>query len=436
MFERRRHALVAGLLLLAVAAVLTAVVAAERTDSVLQRVDDRWLGWMVEIRTPWLTRVAEVFSVLGGPVVMVPLRLAVIGALAWQRRWLQFGAFLGAVVTSELCIGPLKAVIDRPRPPGSLIATDSPSFPSGHAIAGSVTAIGLVVVLVPAGSRRMRWTIVAAAFATADGDEPDVPRRPLAERRRRRRRASAPVSPSSGRPRSSSERDRRRAMSPAGGATRSARLATLLRVASIVLVGLGLAAVVALHLLRPELGAAGDRISEYAIGPYAPLMTVAFVSIGAGILALAWPLSCAGGRWSRAVPAALVVAGTAMVTRRDLPHRRRPLRRPRRRRAQPGVGARHDRPDRRRAGLVARALPARTTSAAVLAVVAAVLGIVSPVLHRSSWTGVSQRLLWLALLAWLIVTACRSTPTSRNGVSGPAVAAESPTERAQHAGSR
>ncbi len=115
MFARRRHALVAGLLLLAVAAVLTAVVAAERAESLVQRVDDRWLGWMVAIRAPWLTRVAEVFSVLGGPVVMVPLRLAVIGALAWQRRWLQFGAFLGAVITSELCIGPLKAVIDRPR---------------------------------------------------------------------------------------------------------------------------------------------------------------------------------------------------------------------------------------------------------------------------------------------------------------------------------
>ncbi len=105
---------------------------------------------MTEIRTPWLTRVARVLSVLGGPLVMVPLRLVVIGALAWRRRWLQLGAFLGAVVTSELCIGPLKALIDRPRPPGAMIATDSSSFPSGHAIAASVTAIGLVVVLVPA----------------------------------------------------------------------------------------------------------------------------------------------------------------------------------------------------------------------------------------------------------------------------------------------
>ena len=414
MFERRRHALVAGLLLLAVAAVLTAVVAAERADSVLQRVDDRWLGWMVEIRTPWLTSVAEVFSVLGGPVVMVPLRLAVIGALAWQRRWLQFGAFLGAVVTSELCIGPLKAVIDRPRPPGSLITTDSPAFPSGHAIAGSVTAIGLVVVLVPAGSRRMRWTIAAALFATLMA----MSRTYLGAHWLSDVVAGVCIGTGAAVVWAAAlelARGRRQATVAAGGAPRSAHV---LRIASIVLVCLGLAAVVALHLLRPELGAAGDRISEYAIGPYAPLMTVAFVSIGAGILALAWPLSCAGGRWSRAVPAALVVAGIAMAL------------------------AGLFRTDADRSGVLADAVHSRASAlatialigvalawslgrlprhvpTAVLAIVAAVLGIVSPVLHRSSWTGVSQRLLWLALLAWLIVTACRLTPTSRTGVSGP-----------------
>lgn len=164
MFERRVHALIAGSVLLAVALTLTIAVVADRTDSMLQAADDRWLAWMRDIRTPWLTRVAEAMSVLGGPLVIVPLRLTVIGALAWRRRWLQLGAFLGATVASELCIGPLKAIIDRPRPLGASV-TDSSSFPSGHAIASSVTAIGLVIVLVPASSRRTAWTILAASFA-------------------------------------------------------------------------------------------------------------------------------------------------------------------------------------------------------------------------------------------------------------------------------
>jgi hypothetical protein len=41
----------------------------------------------------------------------------------------------------------------------------------------------------------------------------------------------------------------------------------------------------------------------------------------------------------------------------------------------------------------------------VLAVLGAILGAVSPFLHHSSWTGASQRLLWLTLLLWLILTA-------------------------------
>ena len=98
---------------------------------------------------------------------MVPLRLAIVAVLALRRRWLQAAAFLGAVVTSELCIGPLKALTDRPRPPDPLVDTNSASFPSGHAIAASVTALGLVVVLVPPGRRRTRWTVAAALFAAA-----------------------------------------------------------------------------------------------------------------------------------------------------------------------------------------------------------------------------------------------------------------------------
>jgi undecaprenyl-diphosphatase len=166
MFERRLHALVTGAVLLAVAAGVTVVIAADRTGSILQAPDERWLSWMTDIRTPWLTRIARVMSVLGGPLVMVPLRLVVVGALAWRHRWLQLGAFLGATITSELCIGPLKALIERPRPPAGLVSTHSASFPSGHAIASSVTAIGLVVVLVHAADRRTRWTVVAASFAT------------------------------------------------------------------------------------------------------------------------------------------------------------------------------------------------------------------------------------------------------------------------------
>jgi membrane-associated phospholipid phosphatase len=43
--------------------------------------------------------------------------------------------------------------------------TSAASFPSGHAIAGAVTAVGLVLVLAPPGPARWRWEVRAVVFA-------------------------------------------------------------------------------------------------------------------------------------------------------------------------------------------------------------------------------------------------------------------------------
>jgi membrane-associated phospholipid phosphatase len=165
MFHRRVHAIVVGVVLLAIATSMAIVIGLDPTGSILQPPDDRWLAWMIDIRTAWLTDLAKAVSFVGSVRVIAPVRLAILAVLAVRRRWLQAGAFLGAVVTSELCTGPLKALIDRPRPPDPLVDTSSASFPSGHAIAASVTALALVVVLVPPGRRRTRWTVAAALFA-------------------------------------------------------------------------------------------------------------------------------------------------------------------------------------------------------------------------------------------------------------------------------
>ncbi|MET0909142.1 MAG: DUF998 domain-containing protein [Ilumatobacteraceae bacterium] len=421
MFERRLHALVAGSALLAVALVLTIVVAADRTGSVLQAADDRWLAWMREIRTPWLTRIARVMSVLGGPLVMAPLRLLVIGALAWRRRWLQFGAFLGATVASELCIGPLKALIDRPRPPWSLVGTDSPSFPSGHAIASAVTAIGLVVVLVPAASRRTRWTVVAALFALLMA----MSRTYLGAHWASDVIAGACIGTglavvwSAG---LEMERARRRRAVGRDAAPDPTTLARSARTASLALLGIGLVCIVALHVLRRDLPPAGHRISEYAIGPYGALMAVAFVAIGLGLLAFGAAIAASTrDRPSALVAAAVAVAGLGMIASGVW-------------RTDPGRSG--TTPDAIHSAASAFATLVLIVAAlgwsvvphrdrhrpdvgAVLAVLAAVLGALSPALHRSSWTGISQRLLWLTLLTWLMVTAWRLTPPGRLDVRDP-----------------
>ena len=83
-------------------------------------------------------------------------------------------------------IGTLKALYDRPRALGSLVETSSASFPSGHAVAASVTAVAAVIALVPEGPRRYRWGAAAVAFSSLMGLSRDLPGSALALGRGRR----------------------------------------------------------------------------------------------------------------------------------------------------------------------------------------------------------------------------------------------------------
>jgi undecaprenyl-diphosphatase len=162
--EPRRGLWVSAALL--VGAVLVGVlVALPATRPAVQAVDDAASTAAGHVRSGPVTALSVGLSWLGSAAVNWPLRAAAVLLIAWRRHWLRLGAFVLAVVASELCIGPLKAGYDRPRPPGALIDTSAASFPSGHAIASAVTAVGLVLVLAPPGPARWRWEVRAVAFA-------------------------------------------------------------------------------------------------------------------------------------------------------------------------------------------------------------------------------------------------------------------------------
>jgi membrane-associated phospholipid phosphatase len=161
--DTRRGLVVSGSLL-GGALLVGLLVVLPATAPVVQAVDDRvweFSGWMANDPT---TAVATALSWLGGAEVNWPLRGAALLLLAWRRHWLRAAAFTLAVVTSELFIGPVKSLTDRARPPGALIETTAASFPSGHAIATAVTAVGLVLVLAPPGPSRWRWEVRAVVF--------------------------------------------------------------------------------------------------------------------------------------------------------------------------------------------------------------------------------------------------------------------------------
>lgn len=164
MLVNSRRALHLAAALLTGAVLLGALLALPATEPGLQRVDDAVLRW-VDVGVPGAVGLAEALSLIGGVWVTWPIRIAAAGVLALQRRWLQLTAFVLAVVSSEVLIGVLKSAYARPRPPGGLIETSGLSFPSGHAIAGAVTAVGIVVCLLPPGRRRYAWELRAVGFA-------------------------------------------------------------------------------------------------------------------------------------------------------------------------------------------------------------------------------------------------------------------------------
>jgi membrane-associated phospholipid phosphatase len=164
----RRDVAVTALLVVATA-VLFVLVAMPATRHHVQRLDTAFLHRMVAIRSGPLTAVAKALNLLGLTYVTLPVRLLVAGYLAVKRRWWHFAAFVSAVVLSEICIGILKALYDRMRPPHSLVHTSGASFPSGHAVAASVTVVAAVIALCPEGPRRYRWGVLAATFALLMG---------------------------------------------------------------------------------------------------------------------------------------------------------------------------------------------------------------------------------------------------------------------------
>jgi membrane-associated phospholipid phosphatase len=160
----RRRVLMTGVVLCALGIVVTLLVAIGAVWSVVQSIDNWWYRVMVDLRSAPFVNFSKVLSVAFGTAIDWPIRAVVTLIIALRRHWLALMSWLVTVGVSELCIGPIKTVIDRPRPPGSLIATSAASYPSGHAIASAVTAIGIVMALTT-GRRRLQWMIIAVVIA-------------------------------------------------------------------------------------------------------------------------------------------------------------------------------------------------------------------------------------------------------------------------------
>lgn len=161
----RSVALAVALFVVAIVGAASLLAAPDRRPW-FQDLDTAWRNLMLDHRSPWLVDIAEVLSVVGSAWVTLPLRIGISIVLAVRRRWAQFGAFVSAIAASQILVGGVKAIVDRPRPSAGLVDAYGSSFPSGHAVAAAVTAFGVVIAFLPRGTRRWHWIVGATLVAT------------------------------------------------------------------------------------------------------------------------------------------------------------------------------------------------------------------------------------------------------------------------------
>jgi membrane-associated phospholipid phosphatase len=155
----------AGLGILAAGLGITGLVALRQTRAGLQRIDDRWYELIQRSRTAPRMAASRILDVGFGTTLDWSARVAVTVLLMRRRRWRTLAGWGATIALSEVCIGPIKSAIGRPRPLHPLTKTSESSYPSGHAIAAAATGPGIVLALLPPSPGRQRALSGAVALA-------------------------------------------------------------------------------------------------------------------------------------------------------------------------------------------------------------------------------------------------------------------------------
>jgi undecaprenyl-diphosphatase len=123
--------------------------------------EQRWLEWMRDIRTPTLDHLAHVFNWLGRGIGRAFVLVAAGVPLIVRRRWEALVAFALTEAVTPTISSIVKALVGRPRPPDGLVHPSGSSFPSGHVSFAATTLVAVVVLYTAPGPRRALWWSLA-----------------------------------------------------------------------------------------------------------------------------------------------------------------------------------------------------------------------------------------------------------------------------------
>ena len=129
-------------------------------------VDHRLALWFDQHATPAVTRVAEVITFAGAPILLTTVSITVALILAHRMAWYRLTAFVLTIGGGALLNVALKLLFHRPRPifDHPLIQASGYSFPSGHMI-GAVLFYGFLAVTVATQVNPWRWRALAPLLA-------------------------------------------------------------------------------------------------------------------------------------------------------------------------------------------------------------------------------------------------------------------------------
>ena len=167
----RRALITSSIVGLCSAAIFAVILWSVLAHSGLTGADLRAATFVADHRVAWLTTVMRVVTWLGSSVFIIPLGLAVGGAL-WLRRHTWFPllmmavGFLGAAGLYDI----VKPAVGRARPPAALQVggpDEGWSFPSGHATQ-TIAFYGMVAIVLIASyaPRRRLFFAIGAVVVT------------------------------------------------------------------------------------------------------------------------------------------------------------------------------------------------------------------------------------------------------------------------------
>jgi membrane-associated phospholipid phosphatase len=157
-------------LLLAVVTLAGAFLVSERTSWL--RVGDRADTWVLrliaEVRTPWLTDVADAIKAAGSSWAVTVIGLSVVALTMIFRRWRHLLVFLGSLFFLEIVGQWIYSSLTRPRPHGITIigSWGGYSAPSPPVATLTIVLIGAVYCLVVPGRPRTYAKIAVAVVVT------------------------------------------------------------------------------------------------------------------------------------------------------------------------------------------------------------------------------------------------------------------------------